>query len=485
MRSQSSLQSCSGTRPRFGSTPVSERERNVAEEVCELTLETCRRDYLSNRPIAIDFFSGVGGLSLGLEAAGFGIAAHVEIDETASRYAQFNFPLTASFGGERGDVRGISANALLNTVPNGQEVSLIAGGPPCQGFSVAGRKNPDDPLNDLVLEMTRLILDVRPKAFLIENVPGIKRGQIWQLDEAIDQLAAHYRVSSPATLYAPDFGVPQIRKRVFVLGIRTDLQRTPRHPKASHVVPTHEPLLLSPLPITPTVAEAISDLPDVSMFPHLVNGDEVAYATAPQNSYQSFMRSEEAWAQLRGYGVKWDSAVCTNCRSTQHGPALESRLRQLKEGQADSSSGIRKLEARGLSTTIRAGTTEERGSWSAPRPCHYAYPRVITSRECARLQSFPDWFRFHPVKWHGNRQIGNAVPPLLAKAVGSELLAVLGLRCVATKAPVKLERETAMIAEDIERARAAGFDKKRVSHQVIGTRLGAPKARGRSSAGNI
>ena len=447
------------------------------------TLPELRECYLANRPIAIDLFSGVGGLSLGLELAGFAITSHAEIDETAARYAEYNFPLTRTLGGaETGDIRRISGKNLIVDVPKGTEIALIAGGPPCQGFSFAGKKDRTDPLNDLVLEMTRIILELKPMSFLIENVPGIKSGDVWQLDEAIKRLKKVYRLSEPNTLFAPDFGVPQTRKRVFVLGIRRDIGTTPEHPSPTHLPPGCEQTLFSPSSLTPTASEALGDLPNVDVYAHLVNGDEVKYSCAPKNEFQRIMRSPSILAKRRGYSVSWDEVTCTNCRRTQHGEDLTMRLSALGPGQADGGSGIRRLEPDGLGTTIRAGTTSERGSWSAPRPCHYEYARVLTTRECARLQTFPDWFRFHPVKWHGNRQVGNAVPVFLAEAVGKALFSQLGLKGISSDIPA-IERDENLVKKDIEKAESARFDIKNISHKVTGTRKpgNAPRNKTRPS----
>jgi len=427
---------------------------------------------LGSRPLAVDLFAGVGGLSLGLELAGFFVASFVEIDDTASRYHEYNFPGSFGFGGsERGNVRGVSGEDILSRLPH-RDVTLVAGGPPCQGFSFAGKKNPNDPLNDLVLEMARIVLEIRPKAFLIENVPGIKSGQIWQLDEAMRRLSMEYTVSEPKTLHAANYGVPQDRKRVFVMGIRRDLERSPKMP-----APTHQHggrkqqgQMLLGTKATPTVRDALDDLPDVDLFESLINGDEVEYTSEPRSEYQHLMRGSNL-AGPRGYHVAWDHSIVTNSRRTRHGDDLSARLRALLPGKSDPVSGIKRLHPDELSVTIRAGTTSERGSWSAPRPCHYRFERVLTTRECARLQSFPDWFRFHPVKWHGNRQVGNAVPPLLSKAVGAGVLSSLGIGPVQDTEPLPtFIRDSELIAADVQRAEESGLDQRRITHQVVGTR---------------
>lgn len=427
---------------------------------------------LSSRPLAVDLFAGVGGLSLGLELAGFFVASFVEIDDTASRYHEYNFPGSVGFcGTKQGNVRGVTGEDILSRLPH-RDVTLVAGGPPCQGFSFAGKKNPNDPLNDLVLEMARIVLEIRPKAFLIENVPGIKSGQIWQLDEAMRRLSMEYTVSEPTTLYAPDYGVPQNRKRVFVMGIRRDLERLPKMPAPTHQREGRKQRgqMLIEAKVAPTVRDALDDLPDVDLFESLINGDEVQYTGDPRSEYQQLMRGSNL-ARSRGYHVAWDDTLVTNSRRTRHGDDLSARLGALLPGKSDPVSGIKRLHPDELSVTIRAGTTSERGSWSAPRPCHYRFARVLTTRECARLQSFPDWFRFHPVKWHGNRQVGNAVPPLLAKAVGEGVLSSLGIPPAqeAVSIPTYV-RYSELIAADIQGAVESGLDQRHITHQVVGTR---------------
>ena len=424
-----------------------------------------RRELLASRPVVVDFFSGIGGLSLGLELAGFFSALHVEVDEIASRYASYNFPLSSHLGGDgEGDLHHLSAKTVAARA--GDDIALIAGGPPCQGFSRSGRRRVDDPLNGLVLRMAELVLELQPRAFLIENVPGIRDGEFWQLDRAIEMLGSKYTIAGPKTLFAPDYGVPQIRKRVFIIGIHDSEGASPAFPS-----PTHQSSpgpALFPLPHTPTVIEAIGDLPDCDQFGYLVDGDVAPYQSPPHSEYSKTMRLVRRLGRQRGYLVSWGGKECTNLRRTQHGDDLTRRLLGLGVGCADKASRIRRLDPSGLSTTIRAGTTQERGAWSAPRPCHPLLPRVLTTRECARLQSFPDWFRFHPTKWHGNRQVGNAVPPLLARAVGRAIIGALG----AAPKPASLrtvKRDEGLISADVLAASSSGLSRKRTTHKVVGT----------------
>lgn len=200
-------------------------------------------------------------------------------------------------------------------------------------------------------------------------------------------------------------------------------------------------------------------------YPELIDGDRVPYCEPPASTYARVMRGHETDSDDHSYCVAWKPSLCTNLRRTRHGPALKKRFAALAFGQTDKKSGIRRLHPHRPSATIRAGTTRDRGSWSAP-PLHPYQHRVLTTRECARLQSFPGWFLFHPVKWQGNRQVGNAVPPLLARAIGGHVLRTLGISILTESAPI-VERNDSLVAQDIAKARASGLSRRKVSQQVV------------------
>ena len=423
---------------------------------------------MTTRPQAVELFAGVGGTGLGLEQAGFDVVAAFELEEITGRYAAYNLPATTVYyGEEHGDVRRLKGSEYGRLgLPSGDDLMLVAGGPPCQGFSIAGKKNAQDPLNDLVLEFARVVLDLGPVAFLMENVPGIM-SRSDHLDECIARMSKHYRIAGPGVLCAADFGVPQVRNRVFVLGYRDDLPIDPSLPPPTHTWTKDSAQRTLGLDAhTPTVWEAIHDLPHVDDYPELIDGDRVPYCQPPASEYARVMRGHEPDPDDHSYRVAWQSSLCTNLRRTRHGPALKERFAALAFEQADKKSGIRRLHPHRLSTTIRAGTTRDRGSWSAPRPLHPFQHRVLTTRECARLQSFPDWFLFHPVKWHGNRQVGNAVPPLLARAIGRHILGSLGITIPAGSGPL-VPRNDSLVALDIAKARTSGLSRRNVSQQVV------------------
>lgn len=214
---------------------------------------------MSNRPIAIDLFSGCGGMSLGLEAAGFDIAAAVEIDPIHSLVHHYNFPYGATICR---DISQLSSRELLSAIEHKgfqADIDLLAGGPPCQGYSHMGRRALDDPRNHLVFEYARIVSEIQPKYFIFENVPGIATGKHRKfLHELIDKFEHNgYSVVRPIrVLDSSCYGAPQKRKRLFLIGYRRDM------PKPNYPTPTHGENL-TPLN---TVSSAISDLSEISVY---------------------------------------------------------------------------------------------------------------------------------------------------------------------------------------------------------------------------
>lgn len=438
-------------------------------------LKQRRSSVWDGRPKVLDVYSGAGGLSLGLEQAGFSVAAGVEAEETTGRYAQYNFPDSTIFAGaHRGDARRFRVGDLKDAGIDPSDLFMVVGGPPCQGFSIAGKRRNNDPLNELVLEFSRIVLDICPPVFIMENVPGLTTSASPMLGSALRELEREYEIAGPQSLKAWEFGVPQMRQRVFIVGIKKCLKISPSLPLADFYRPTHHANLL--LRRCPTCWEAISDLPEVDEYEELISGDRIPYTTGPENNYQSYARGVSADPSDFRRPVEWDESMCTNLRRTRHGKSLISRFKKLSFGRADPISGIRRLDPGDISTTIRAGTTKSRGSWSAPRPLHPFQNRVLTTRECARIQSFPDWFLFHPVKWHGNRMVGNAVPPLVARAVGSHIRELLGLpRPVRCESPLRPNQN--LVGHDILAARQSGYEHRKVSQLVVSWSTGQPNSR--------
>ena len=185
-----------------------------------------------SRPIAIDLFCGAGGMSLGIERAGFDIALSIDYDGHHVATHERNFPYGKSVCTSVGDINGDQLREMLNY--NG-EIDLIFGGPPCQGFSNMGLRDTQDPRNSLVFHYARLVTQVRPKAFIMENVPGLNMGKTSEVFQSfLDELGNSYNVTLPVrVLTATDFGVPQARSRLFAVGIRNDIGTTAEYPAPS------------------------------------------------------------------------------------------------------------------------------------------------------------------------------------------------------------------------------------------------------------
>jgi DNA (cytosine-5)-methyltransferase 1 len=365
------------------------------------------------RPIGIDLFAGAGGLSLGFEQAGFDVAAAVEIDPIHCATHEHNFPYSKTICASVVDVTGVDIRSRTNL--GNAEIDVVFGGAPCQGFSLIGKRALDDPRNQLVFHYVRLVAELQPKYFVFENVKGLTLGKhaeflkelISALDDAGYDVVLPYRV-----LNAADFGVPQNRFRLFVVGARRGLN-LPNYPQSfGHRI---------------SVWEAIGDLPDADRFNELNVVDEVRVDWTTEADYARQLRGIESDPKNYGYSREFDPEMLTSSRRTEHTELSRSRFMATLHGKTEPVSRFHKLSPDGLCNTLRAGTDSARGAFTSPRPIHPFLPRVITVREAARLHSYPDWFRFHSTKWHGFRQIGNSVPPLLARAVASEIVKALGI----------------------------------------------------------
>jgi DNA (cytosine-5)-methyltransferase 1 len=359
-----------------------------------------------SRPIAISLFSGAGGLCLGFEQAGFDVPVAIEISPIhAATHAQ-NFPMWQTVNKPIQLVNGDIVRQYIGSRP----IDVLIGGPPCQGFSVQGKRDPKDPRSLLMLEFVRLVRQIQPHYFVLENVKGLTQGSFRELLRCIiSQLTScGYVIQQPHILNAKDYGVPQHRERLFLLGSRLGL-----------------PALKYPQPTgTVTVQDALIDIPNVDD-PYWYAGDGKVKnfsAIMPRTPYASRMQclSEDCWD--RGYQREWYWPLLTNSQRTEHGEAVRERFGAIALGARDPISHFQRLHPDGISPTLRAGTDSSRGRHTAPRPIHYEYNRCITVREMARLSGFPDWFQFDHRTWHGARQVGNAVPPPLARAVAGEVM---------------------------------------------------------------
>lgn len=392
------------------------------------------------RPVAVDVFAGAGGMSLGFEQAGYDVVAAVEYDPVHAATHAVNFPQCEVLCR---DVSKLSAASLLEAAERGFKrhhprapwpgrIDALVGGPPCQGFSTGGKREEDDERNDLLLQFVRLVEELKPRAFCLENVAGLLEEKFSELrEEAFERLRlAGYALSGTKTpVNAINFGVPQSRRRMIVLG----------------VLNSAAPAALCPVQGEVSVADALAGLPSPSGYARLFEADEVELLPADVERRSSI---ESAYARILA-GVDplpgdksrprvWDPARVTASRRTKHTDATVELFAATAPGAVEPKSRLYRLPLDGQSRTLRAGTGSERGSHTSPRPIHPCENRAITVREAARLHGYPDWFRFHTTNWHGHRQVGNSVPPPLARAAGIALLASLGYAPVALRAAIPL-----------------------------------------------
>jgi len=341
----------------------------------------------------VDLFSGCGGLSYGFEQAGFDCIVGVDIDPPALKTFSHNHPHAKAMQLDLSLPESI--NNIITEVSN-RKVELIVAGPPCQGFSLTGTRNELDKRNKLFYSVFQLAEELRPKYIVIENVPGIAnlyegRARKEILNE-FDRLGYS---ASEKLIYAPDYGVPQIRKRMFFVGVLNG--EVFEFPSASH----------SPEEYV-TCEQAISDLPSLDN----TLGKEVSEYLLPAFSdYQKLMR--------RG------ASSLFNHVGTKHTDLVVSVIKQVPEG------GNHKDLPPGVGETRKFNEAWTRYHSKKPSKTidtghrnhfHYKWNRVPSARENARLQSFPDVFKFVGPKTQQYKQIGNAVPPLLGFALGTQIL---------------------------------------------------------------
>jgi DNA (cytosine-5)-methyltransferase 1 len=382
------------------------------------------------RPIAVDLFAGAGGMTLGFEQAGFDVLAAVELDPIHCATHEYNFPFWKILCRNIEQVKGLE---IRNDSEIGyRDIDVVFGGPPCQGFSLIGKRAFDDPRNSLMFHFIRLISELKPKYFVLENVPGLAVGKHRQLMTDIIEILYKrgYNIVEPyQVLNASYYGVPQDRSRLFLLGCRQDLP-LPIYPHPLTKPPKiHAKLkakfqILSPCP---TVWDAIGDLPEIEQYQELNLKDYTIAEYKKPSKYAKILRNDSRLKTDFSYPRIWDKNLLTCSLRSQHNPTSIARFEVTEWGKTEKISRFHKLDPQGLCNTLRAGTPSNRGAFTSPRPIHPYSPRCITVREAARLHSYPDWFRFQGTKWHGFRQVGNSVPPLLAKAIAGEIIKVLGI----------------------------------------------------------
>ena len=377
------------------------------------------------RPLGVDLFAGAGGMSLGFEQAGFDIAAAVEIDPVHAAIHTFNFPNCKVIAQS---VVGLTGAAIRKKAKLGKrKVDVVFGGAPCQGFSLIGARILDDPRNALVRDFVRIVHELDADYFVFENVKGITVGEhkMFLHELAAPYAAVGYEVRLPwKVLNAANYCVPQDRERLFLMGCKKGLT-LPTYPAALSRL-AGSGAAVADLPEGPSCKDALGDLPNAEEYDALIDSDAVRAKHGDASAYALEMRCKSNDAWHHGHPRKWDPQMLTSSTRTDHTPISRRRFAAAVGGSNEPISRLFKLPADGVCHTLRAGTDGARGAFTAPRPIHYEHPRCVTVREMARLHGFPDWFRFHVTKWHGARQIGNAVPPPLARAVAGRVMAAAG-----------------------------------------------------------
>ncbi len=455
------------------------------------------------RPFAVDLFAGAGGLSLGLEQAGFDVVAAVEYDPVHAATHDFNFPRTEMLCADvsapleadellQAAKRGIEAHGRNAEEWDG-EIDLVAGGPPCQGFSLIGKRLKDDQRNRLVFHFFRLVAALQPRYFVMENVPGMAAGgHVSILNRLISEFEkVGYRFPDERKyriLNAADFGVPQERHRLFLIGTREDQATVavPPQPTAAPVPKRAGDPIDSDeeLPKGPSVADAIGDIPNLNRFPSLLNSDQVLLSEAnlarlerEASGYAQRLREIAKDPNDRSYPRNWNRSLLTGSMRTVHTAESISRFKATQPGETEPVSRFYRLDPQGLCNTLRAGSGSERGAFTSPRPLHPTLPRVLSNREAARLHSFPDWFRLHETKWHGFRQIGNSVAPLVGRNVGMQIFAALAIEVLRPEERIDLG-DRKLLSMNMSQA-AQHFDADRAHIPAQRTRTPTPVAASR------
>lgn len=371
---------------------------------------------------AVSLFAGAGGFCEGIRLAGFKVVCAVESDEAACATHTSNFQNVALFDGDirrflRDEQDGVPGRDELV----GAGIDLVYGGPPCQGFSQIGPRKRGDPRNSLYKEFVRVVRELRPSMFIMENVPNMvamENGH-FRLKILGAFKRAGYRRTAVLTLLASDFGVPQHRRRIFIFGLRDGL---PYRQDFERGIESFVAKERAPRPVT--VREAISDLPArVS-----VQDKPLSYPAKRSGSYSAFqrlMRLDFSTALLSSERKR--GRMKTTLLHNHHTKGIEARRKKIIKAIRPGATGDslprsvwngtrghkwRRLDPNQSSYTILAQMHRDLSEW-----IHPTRQRWITVREAARLQSFHDGFVFHGSECQQLKQVGNAVPPLMALAV--------------------------------------------------------------------
>lgn len=370
---------------------------------------------MNKAPVVIDLFCGCGGFGLGAKLAGFNVIAAVDIDATLqSAYAR-NFPNTKIINGDI----SLLGESEWNSITLSQRVDGIIGGPPCQGYSRMGHSDVNDPRRSLLRHFFRTVNIIKPKFFVMENVEGLMdEKNVYELKSALKILDADYQVLDPMIVDASDFGAPTRRRRVVVIGFIPE----------EFACGLNSEDFKSGDYERNTVRDAISDLPAPLVKSKNNDITDFGWHNYKDLNIENLSKYAKEMRAFPPTGMGWKNAIdkfkigeISGFFNTLHSPKVKARYSSIVPGMVDPVSKSKCLSWDGLCPTLRAGTGSDKGSHQAVRPLHPEEGRVITVREAARLQGFPDWFVFHHTKWHSFRMIGNSVSPLMSKHIMGEM----------------------------------------------------------------
>jgi DNA (cytosine-5)-methyltransferase 1 len=391
----------------------------------------------------LDTFAGAGGFSLGFHLAGAHIVGTVETDEWACSTFQYNHPDAKVL---KANIEQLSDREIIATFGGSSKPNILLGGPPCQGFSVCRKDagDPHDPRNSLFMEFLRFADVLSPSLVIMENVPNLIKAKTKHGKMVIDVICQEMKSLGYDVQFrildATSFGIPQIRRRLFVVGSKIPLKRF--FPEPTHYNPwTDSPDIFNQYLIPcPSLWDAISDLPKLDA---REGAEELEYDQEAKNDLQASLRD--------------GSTKLFNHKAMNHSPRVVARFKAMKPGESvsDVPDELKPYRRNSNGTEIGAAYDQNNRRMKPNRPCHtipasfyanFVHPyqhRNFTAREGARIQTFPDWYKFlgkptvvsHKLLAREGReeekflcqysQIGNAVPPFLARAIAMEIISNL------------------------------------------------------------
>lgn len=391
------------------------------------------------KPLAISLFAGAGGCSLGFKRAGYNILYAIDINENAVETYRHNFPNTQC---EMADIMSCDFEKLLKNLRlKTGELDILIGGPPCQGFSTAGMRFWDDPRNGLLKHYVNALAILRPKWFIMENVEGLLTAKggiyVYEAARAFIKLGYSIRIDK---IYAQEYGIPQRRKRTLIIGNRLGMEFNLPEP----IVHVHGRIFKN---ADITLRHTIGELPN----PTLDKSCPVSYNGKPKHEWEEQLRDgnkklyDHFAPKIDGIqleritNLKPGQSMKDLPESLHHESFKRRAYRRVMDGmpterRGGAPSGIKRLIFDEPSLTITGAAIRE-----------FIHPednRPLTLRECARIQAFPDWFRFQGNTSERIKQIGNAIPPLLAEIFAVHLLVNYGFGETTRTSPGELFAHT-------------------------------------------